>query len=143
MIKKNIYGHILRFGAGLIILSVILLPMVIIPFLIIDKTGTTTPESAIFGCVFVVILHLLILYGFREAIIVSKRDGHLNIAVFIFSGIVLLLLGLVILDAAVEFLGYYHFYLAAIALFVSIARDFFAAVIAFVSIYMQPKKKLV
>jgi hypothetical protein len=142
MINKNTYTRILRIGAGLVILSVILMPLVIIPFLIFDKTGTTTPGPATVGTFVVVILHLLILYAFREAIIVSKRDGHLNIVVFIVSGIGLLLLGLVILDGAMEFLGFYHYYLAAITMFICIGCDLFAAIIAFTAIFIQPKKKI-
>ncbi len=141
MIKENIPRRILYTGAGLVILVVILFPLVTILYLILDKTGTTTPVSGIFGILVLVILHLLILYAFREAIIVNKRDGHLGNAVYIVSGIGLLILGLlVILQIAVEFWGYYHYYLAAITLFFCVGCDFLAAVIAFTALFLQPKK---
>ena len=81
MIKENIPRRILYTGAGLVILVVILFPLVTILYLILDKTGTVTPVSGIIGILVLVILHLLILYAFREAIIVNKRDGHLGNAV--------------------------------------------------------------
>jgi hypothetical protein len=140
MIKENILKRILYTGAGLVILVTVLFPLATILYLILDKTGNATPESGIFGTVVFVILHLLILYAFREAIIVNKRGGRLKNVVFIVSGIGLLLLDLILLDMAVEFLGYHDYYASTIAFFICFGCDFFAAIIAFIALILQPKK---
>jgi hypothetical protein len=140
MIKVNFLRQILYTGAGLIILVTILFPIAIIFYLILDKTGAATPENAIIGTVVVVILHLLIWYAFREAIIVNKRNGRLTPVVYIVSGIGLLLFGLMILQIAREFLGYNNFFLVTIAFFFCGGCDFLTAIIAFTALFLQPKK---
>jgi len=52
----------------------------------------------------VVILHLLFLLIFKDAIIVNKRNDRLKNLVFIVTGIGLLLLGLVVMDGAFAFI---------------------------------------
>jgi hypothetical protein len=142
MNKEKSLRKMLYAGAGLVILTIILIPAVIVPFLIFDKTGTSTPGPASIGTTVVILLHLLILYGFREAIIESRRNGHLNVSVYIICGIGLLLLALLLSDMATEFLSFYHYYLAAGALFLAIACNFFAAIIAFTAIFLQPGKSV-
>jgi hypothetical protein len=142
MKKQEFLVRILYIGAVLIILTSVLMPVTIIPFVYTDKTGTATPGPATVATIVLVILHLLILYGFREAIIVNKRNGHLNNAVFIVCGIGLMLFGLVLLDAATEFLGYYHNYLLGTALLFCIVCDVVAAIIAFISIFLQPGRNM-
>jgi hypothetical protein len=141
MKKEAILGRILFIGAVLVIMTIVLMPLIIIPFVYTDKTGTATPGPATIATIVIIILHLLILYGFGEAIIVNKRNGHLNIAVYIVCGIALILFGLVISDAAVEFVGFYKNYLLGIALFFCIGCDVVAAIISFTSIFLQPGKK--
>ena len=141
MIKENFLRKILYTGAGLIIVVSILFPMATILYLILDKSGAATPESGIIGTLVFVILHLLILYAFREAIIVNKRNGRLTPAVYVISGIGLLLFGLLILQIAIEFLGYDNFYLLTIAFFFCCGCDFFASIIAFAALFLQPKKR--
>jgi hydrogenase-4 membrane subunit HyfE len=140
MIKKNILRRILYTGAGLVILATILFPFAIILYLILDKTGCATPEKSIFPTVVIVILHLLIVYAFREAIIANKRNVRLGNVVFIVSGIGLLLFGLLMLDFVDEFLGYHNYDVSTIAFCFCLGCDFFAAVIAFIALFLQPKK---
>jgi hypothetical protein len=140
MIKENFLRKILYTGAGLIIVVSILFPIATILYLILDKSGNATPVSGIIGTVVVLILHLLILYSFREAIMVNKRNGRIEKVVLIISGIGLLLFGLLILQMAIEFLGYNNFYLIAITFFFCCSCDFFASIIAFAALFLQPKK---
>ncbi|MFZ0280481.1 MAG: hypothetical protein WAL29_02435 [Bacteroidales bacterium] len=140
MIKENILHRILYTGAGLVILVTVLFPLATILYLILDKTGNATPGSGIIGTLVVVILHLLILYAFREAIIVNKGGGRLKNVVFIVSGIGLLLLDLIFLDMTVEFLGYHDYYVSAIAFCICFGCDLIAAIIAFTALFLQPKK---
>jgi hypothetical protein len=140
MTKQNILHRILYTGAGLIILVTIIFPLAIILYLILDKTGSATPESGIPATLVIVILHLLVLYAFREALIVNKRNGHLSNVVYIISGTGLLLLGLLILEIAVEFLGNHDYYLTTIMFFFCFGCDFASSVIAFTALILQPKK---
>jgi hypothetical protein len=104
MKKEAFLKLILYIGAALVILTIVIMPLVIITFVFTDKTGTSTPGPLTVATIIFVILHLLILYGFREAIIINRRNGHMNIAVFIVCGIGLILFGLFSLDGATEFL---------------------------------------
>ena len=150
MIKKNILRCILYTGAGLVILVAVLLTLSVIPSIILDKSLTSTPVNAVIGTLLNVILHLLPLYVFREAIIVNKRNDLLknkNI-LFIASGIGLLLLGLMLMDGAIAymedgaiaFMGHDNMHLASITMFICAGCDLFAAVIASTALFLQPKK---
>lgn len=140
MIKENFLRQILYIAARLILLVTILFPIATIFYLILDKTGTATPESGIIGTLVFVILHLLIWYAFREAIIVNKRNGRFTPVVYIISGVGLLIFGLMILQIAREFLGYNNFLLITLTFFFCCGCDFFAAIIAFTALFLQPKK---
>jgi len=140
MNKAAVLHRILYTGAGLVLLVAVLLTVVVIPSVILDKTPSATPENAIKGILIVIIFHLLILYAFREAIIVSKRGGHFKNVVYIVSGIGLFLLGLIISDGAFAYLGHIHMYLTAISMFVCVGCDIIAAIIALTSLFSQPKK---
>lgn len=142
MIKENFLRQILYTGARLIILVTIFFTTAVIFYLILDKTGSATPESAIISTLVFVILHLLIWYAFREAIIVNKRNGRLTPVVYIISGIGLLLFGVLILQIAREFLGYNNFFLMTITFFFCSGCDFFAAIVAFAALFLQPKKRM-
>jgi hypothetical protein len=140
MSKENFLRRLLYTGTGLVTLVVILFPFATILYLILDKTGNATPGPAAVGIIIITILHLLILYAFREALIVNKRNGHLSNAVYIVSGISLLIFGLIFLIMALEFLGYHNFYVSTITFFFCVGGDFLAAIIAFTAIFLQPKK---
>jgi len=140
MIKENFYRYILYSGAGIVIMTAGLLTFVVIPCIILDKSPEATPGNAVFGTLVTVILHLLILYAFREAIIVNKRKGHLKNIVFIVSGTGLLLLGLIVMDGAFAFKGNAQMHLASVSMFICVWCDFSAAVLFFSALFLQPKK---
>lgn len=140
MVKQNILRRILYAGIGLVILVAILFPIAIILYLIMDKTGSATPGPAAVSTIVIAILHLIILYAFREALNVNKRNGHLRNVVYIVTGTGLLLLGLLILKIALEFLGYHNYYVSTIAFCFCFCCDFFAAIIALTAIFLQPQK---
>ena len=140
MNKENILRRILYTGVGLVIMVALLLTLIVIPYIIFDKSPQAEPLGAVFGTLLTVILHLPIFYGFREAIISNKRNGHLKKIVFIGSGIGLLLLGLIIMDGAFAFMGHAHMHFTSIIMFICVCCDFLAAVIAFTALLLQPKK---
>jgi hypothetical protein len=139
MIKENILRRILYIGVVLVILATVLFPFASILYFILDKTGHATPEKSIIPMLVGLILRLLILYAFREAIIVNKRNERLENVYFIFPSIGLILFGLLDLQMAVEFVGYHNYYITTIALFLCLSCDFIAAVIAFTALFLQPK----
>jgi hypothetical protein len=140
MNKENFLRRILYTGAVLVAFVVILFPFATILYLILDKTGSATPGPAAIGTIVIVIVHLLILYSFREALIVNKRNGHLANIVYIVSGIFLLIFGLIFLTMALEFLGGHSYWVSAISFCFCVGCDFLAAIIAFTAIFLQPGK---
>jgi hypothetical protein len=139
MIKENILRRILYIGAGLVILATVLFPIASILYFILDKTGHATPEKSIIPMLVGLILRLLILFAFREAIIVNKRNERLENVFFVLSGIGLIVFGLLELKMAIEFLGFHNYYVSTIALLFCLGSDFIAAVIAFTALFLQPK----
>ena len=102
MNKETRFQRILHAGAGLVLLVPVLV-IIVIPFIVLDKTPGATPGSAIFGIIVVTMPHLVILFAFRAMIAASKRGSRLRNIVYIASGIGLLVLGLMILDGAVAY----------------------------------------
>jgi hypothetical protein len=140
MNKENFLRRLLYAGAGLVAFVVIIFPCATILYLILDKTGNSTPGPATIGTIVIVMVHLLILYSFREALIVNKRNGHLANIVYIVSGIFLLIFGLIFLTMALEFLGGHSYWVSAISFCFCVGCDFLAAIIAFTAIFLQPSK---
>jgi len=140
MTKENFLRRSLYTGAGSVGLVVILFPLAMILYLVMDKSGSATPGPAAIGITVFVIIHLLILYGFREALNVNKRNGHLENVIFIVSGIFLLLFAIIFLTMVLEFLGYHNYYLSTAGFIICLVCDFSAAMIALTAIFLQPKK---
>jgi len=139
MTKQNILKRLLYTGAGLVLLAAVLFPVAMILYFILDKTGSATPESGIPWTIMIIVMHLLILYAFREATIVNKRNGHLSNVVYIVVGTGLLLFGLLFLIMGVEFLGYHNYYLTTILICFCFSCDIIAAIISFTALFLQPK----
>lgn len=140
MKNENIRLRIPYFGAGLVILTTLILTFIIIPGIVVNKTPGVAHEGAVIAIAVVIILHLLIVYAFREVIIVNKRGVRLKKIVFIITGIGLLLLGLVISDGAFAFSGHTNMQFVAISMFICVASDVVAGVLAFISLFLLPKK---
>jgi hypothetical protein len=140
MNKETKVQRILYTGTGLGLLVPVILAVIVIPCIVLDKTPGLTPESALFGIIIVIILHLIILFAFRAMIVTSRRGGRLNNIVYIASGIGLLFLGLMILDGAVAYAWHVETYLASISMFICTGCDFSAAVMVFAARRLQSKK---
>lgn len=140
MNKETILPRILRIGAGLVLLMVIISTVVVIPCIALDKTPGATPERAIFGTTVVIILHLPFLLAFWAAIVAYKHGSRLKNIVYIASGIGLLVVGLMILDGAVAYSGHIETYFISTLMFICIGCDFSAAVMVFTARRLQPKK---
>ena len=138
-------------GAVLVIVTTLILAFIIIPAFFIDKEVGLKRALATKMIIVVIIFHLLILYAFREMIIVSKRGGRLQNIIFIISGIGLFVLGLFLSDGAFAGLKWFksswnlmsgHTYMqfVAISWFFCVASDLIAGILVFIALFLQPKK---
>jgi hypothetical protein len=138
-------------GAGLIILTTLILAFIIIPAFFIDKEIGLDREAATKMIFVTIILHLLILYAFREMIIVNKRGGRLTKIVFIITGIGLFLLGLFLSDGAFaglkwfmpswnEMSGHAYMQFVDISWLICVDNDIIAGILVFIALFLQPQK---
>jgi hypothetical protein len=146
MKSETIRNRIPYIGAGLVILTTLILAFIIIPAFFVDKTPGLQREAATKMIIVTIILHLLICYAFREMIIVNKRGGRLKKIVFIITGIGLLILGLFLSDGAFAGLKWFnmsgHAYMqfVDISWFICVANDVIAGILVFIALFLQPKK---
>ncbi len=140
MKSETIRNRIAYIGAGLVILTTLILAFIIIPGLVTDKTPGLQRGAAIKAIIITIILHLLILYAFREMIITNKRGGRLKNIVFIITGLGLIILGLFLSDGAVAALGHANMRFVAISWLFGVASDVIAGILIFISLFLQPKK---
>ena len=140
MKSEKIRNHIQYIGAGLVILTTLILAFIIIPGHFIDKTPGLKLGGAIKILIVIIILHLLICYAFREMIIVNKRGGRLKNIVFIITGIGLLILGLFLSDGAYAMSGHANMQFVAISWFICVANDIIAGILVFIALFLQPQK---
>ncbi len=151
MKSETIRNRIPYIGAGLVILTVLILAFIVIPGFFADKTFGLQREASIKMIIVTIILHLLICYAFREMIIVKKRGGRLKKIVFIITGIGLLILGLFLSDGAFAGLkwfmssgdgmsDYTYMRFVDISLFICVANDIIAGILVFITLFLPPKK---
>ena len=145
-IIRNRFTYI---GAGLVILTTFILTFIIIPAFFIDKTPGLQREAATKMIIVTIILHLLILYAFREMIIVYKKGGRFKKRFFIIIGTGLFLLGLFLSDGAFaglkwftkdEMPGHVYMQFVDISWFICVANDIITGILVFIVLFLQPKK---
>jgi len=140
MKSETIRSYIQYIGAGLVILTTLILAFIIIPGHFIDKTPGLKLGGAIKILIVIIILHLLICYAFRKMIIVNKRGDRLKTIVFIITGVGLLILGLFLSDGAFAMSGHANMQFVAISWFICVANDVIAGILVFIALFLQPKK---
>ena len=140
MKSETIRNRIQYIGAGLVILTTLILAFIVIPGEIVDKTPGLQHEAAIKMIIVTIVLHLLIFYAFREMIIINKRGGRLKNIVFIITGIGLIILGLFLSDGALATLGHDNMQFVAISWLIGVASDVIAGILVFIALFLQPNK---
>jgi hypothetical protein len=138
MNKVDVHRRILITVAGMVLLSALLL-IVILPGVIQDTSPGANPKIAVIAIFVIMILHLVILYGFLSAIRANKRGRPADKGLNIGLGILLLIFGLVIMDGAFAYLD--HLLFVSVLMFVSVFCDFVAALITFGTLFLKPKMK--
>jgi hypothetical protein len=140
MNKVEVQRKPLIIVAGIVLLSIVLM-IVLIPGSLHDTFPEADPKKAATGTLVAMILHLLVLFGFLVAFIVNKRGGQVNIGVYNFLGIVLLILGLFYSLGAVGFLAHKNILYVSILMFLSVICDLTAAIITFTALLSKPKEE--
>ena len=140
MKSETIRNRITYIGAGLVILTTLILTFIVIPGIIVDKTPGLDHQAAIKMIIITIVLHLLIIYAFREMIIIIKRGGRLENIVVIIAGIGLIILGLFLSDGAFASLGHDNMQFVAISWLIGVANDIIAGILVFIALFLQPRK---
>ena len=151
MKSETIRNRIPYIGAGLVILTALILVLIIIPAFFIDKEYGLDREAATKMIIVAIIIHLAFLYSLREMIIANKKGGHLEKIVFIIPGIGLIILGLFLSDGAFaglkwfvspwnEMSGHAYMQFVDISWLICVANDTIAGILVFIAFFLQPKK---
>ena len=121
MITETNWRRLLYVATGLVIMVI----LVIIFFVIPQVNPITQPQAT--GAFWIVIsIQLFPVAALIYTIIFSHREGHYENGFLVSAGVVLLLLGLILTDAASE-----------IFLYTCIGSDFIAAVLSFIARYFR------
>ena len=114
--------------------------LVIIPWIFLDTSPGSAPVQAGIVTLVGMLLHLLILLWILRWIRRTKRKYIVYRETYIFSGIILFIFGLIMLDGATDFIDQLR--IASVGMFVCIFSDIMAAVVFFVALfYLKLKKK--
>lgn len=117
-------------ATGLLILVILSIISWVIPHVIQDTTPGASPEKAVPAFWALISLHLVILAVLIGIIVVSRRGGRLRKAGLIIPGIILILMSMLILDAAGAYLEHQpEMFSVAIVLFISAFCDLIAGII--------------
>lgn len=140
MKSETIRYPIQYIGAGLVILTTLILAFIIIPGEFSDKTPGLQLGLAIKMLIFILIFHLIICYSLWKMIIVNKRGDRLQKIVYIITGIGLLILGLFLSDGAFATLGHANMRFVAISWLICVANDVISGILVFIALFLQPQK---
>ena len=139
MNKVEVQRRILTTVVGLVLLSVVLMIIIILSVLQ-DTFAGVRPKSQVIGIVVIMILHLVILYGFFSVKRANKRGRPADKGLNIGLGILLLLFGLALMDGAFASLDDDGLFLSVL-MFISVFCDIVAALTTFGALFLMPKMK--
>jgi len=136
MINKTNWLRIVYTAIILIMLVILILTLLVIPNVYRDTSHEFKPEA---GTAFLVVtlIHLLLVIGLVTTIKFCFRKDDLENGFLVTVGVMLILLGLMLLDAAFAFLGHPGIPYMAIAIFICIGFDFIAGILSFVARYFR------
>jgi hypothetical protein len=137
MISKTSWHRILYVATGLVILVVLMIAFYIIPQVKADTFPHATPERAVPAFWVNILIQLLIVAALIYSIMFSHRDGHFKNGFLVTAGVVLILLGLILIDAAAAFLGHTDLPNTSIFLFICIGFDIIAGILSLIARYFR------
>jgi hypothetical protein len=135
MISKTSWNRILYIATGLVVMVVVIIIFYIIPQ--VKAAPNATPERAVPAFLVIVLIHILIVATLMYSVKFSHREGHFENGFLVTAGVVMILSGLVLIDAASASLGDSDLHGVAISLFICIGFDFFAGVLSIISRYFR------
>jgi uncharacterized membrane protein len=117
-------------ATGLVILVILAVITWVIPHVIKDKTPEASPENAVPAFWVLAAIHLIILAVLIGKIRVSHRGGQLRKTGLIIPGVILILMSMLLIDAAGAYLEHQpDMFIVAIILFISAFCDMITGVI--------------
>jgi hypothetical protein len=128
--NRKALERLLYIASGLVILVILSNIIWVIPHVIRDTTPGARPERAAPVFWALVAFHLLILAVLIWKILISRRGGRLRKIGLIIPGIVLILMSMMLIDAAGDFLEHHpDMFSGAILLFICSFCDLMSGVI--------------
>jgi hypothetical protein len=137
MITETAWRRILYVATGLVIMAVLIIAFFVIPQVKADTSPGAAPETAAKAFWVFILIQLLPVAALLYTLIFSHREGHFINGFLIAAGVILILLSLILIDAATAFLGHKEMSTIAIFLFISIGFDFIAGVLSFIARYFR------
>jgi Na+/proline symporter len=137
MISKTSWNRIIYVATGLVIIVVIIIAFYIIPQFKADISPTATPEKAVPAFWVIVLIQLLIFAALIYSIMFSHKEGHFENGLLVTAGVILILLGLILIDAASASLSMPELHSTPIFLFICIGFDFISGILSFVARYFR------
>jgi peptidoglycan/LPS O-acetylase OafA/YrhL len=133
----------LYMGIGLITAVAAILAIVVIPYVISDKSPSATPENAVPAISVIVIVHLLIVVALIWIIKVNKRSGEVkNKELLVIAGVALIVLSLLMLDGAFAYIDNPNMIVTGISMFICVGCDFIAGLLTLIARYFWKRKPL-
>ena len=142
MINEIVWNRMLYVGIGLITTVAAILAIVVIPYVISDKSPSATPENAVPAISVIVIVHLLIIVALIWTIKVNKRSGEIKKELLVIAGLTLIVLSLLILDGAFAYIDNPSMFVAGISMFICVGCDFIAGLLTLIARYFRRTRPL-
>ncbi|MFO7614649.1 MAG: hypothetical protein R6W71_08430 [Bacteroidales bacterium] len=122
--------RLLYIATGLVVLVILSISFWVIPHVINDTTPEARPEKAVPAFWVLIAIHLVLLAVLIWKILVSRRGGRLRKIGLIIPGIILILMSMMLIDAAGAFLEHHpDMFSGAIVLFICSFCDMMAGII--------------
>ena len=137
MISKTSWNRIIYVATGLVILVVLIIVFYIIPQVKADTSPTATPERAVPAFWVIVLTQLLTTAALIYSIMFSHREGHFENGFLVTAGVFLILLGLILIDAASASLSMPDLSSTSIFLFICIGFDLIAGMLSLIARYFR------
>lgn len=131
--------RILFIGAGILLLSILLM-LIIIPGILNDTYHNANPTGAVKGVKLAIIIHLLIFIGYISIMIANWHDGKKRKAGCRVIGILLILFGLIYMDGAFAFFNHKNILYVSFLMFASVLCDIIASILIFTTIILKSEK---
>lgn len=136
MINEILWRRMLYVSVGLLTIVAIIIAFVVIPQVISDKSPTATPENAVPAFWVNVIFHLLVIVALIWTIVVNNRGRRINKELLVAGGVISIVLGLFLIDAAFAYKNHPDMY-ASIWLFICVGYDVVAGIIVLIARYFR------